>query len=157
MNFFDEFFIAIAVTIFWFIAKYLWNLWLKHEENIDGEFRFEPENNIVHIGLTNKCKNDIYFDFQKGICIRWGDKKYHKINLIENNNMNSFIPPQGGTQLKYSVNLNIILKNIINSKRFKVFIYTNKNKKFELHPSACQLKEWGLTTMGQYQDLVKDL
>lgn len=149
--------IGIVVAIICFITNYLWNKYLKKVEEIDGEFRFDLKNNIIYMGLTNKGKRVVHFDTQKGVCIRWGDRKYHKINFIENDNTPSFIPPQGGTQLPpYKVNLNITLKNIISSRKFKLYIYTTRDRIFELHPSACQLNEWKMT-MPQYKEFVKDI
>ena len=114
------------------------------------------EKDLVSLALENIGKDEVSFDSKEGVWIRWRDKKTnniknHRIDLHENN-------ISGGTQLNYEqVSFNIPQKNIINSKKFRFFIYTTRGKKFELFPSAVQLGKWGMKTIEEWKNGVKDI
>ena len=133
---------------------------LSKREKIEGEFTFYTERNLVCLGLRNLSKNVVYFNPQQGVCIMWKDKekiKYHKINLPENSTA-SFIPPKGSAQLNYEIKFNRTEKAIINSRQFRVFIYTTRNKRFELNPTErAQLKKlWQGMTIDQWKKDVEN-
>lgn len=143
-----------------FAVKHLRDMWLREQEELrETGFGFYlkegKEKDTVALDLRNIGKNEVKFDPQKGIYMLWPGE-YHRIDLHENNI--SSIPFQGGsTQLNYEVNLNDPQKRIINSKKFRFFIYTSRGKRFELLPSDAQLKKWNRMTMEQWKKGVEEI
>lgn len=151
LNLVFQSFIAVGI-IRWLVSL------KKKKEVVEGEFTFETKEKTyrVILGLRNRGENRIDFDPKQGVYVLWGIDRYHKINLIEDEKNSSIQPQQGSVQLRYLIELDTFEKPIIDSGKIKVFIYTNRNNRFQLNPAPMQLNKWGIT-IEQYEELVKDL
>lgn len=130
---------------------------LKKKEEVTGMFGFIIEDNLACVALKNIGKNEVDFDFKKGVCLQWENKNYYIINVIDNN-MGSSIPPKAIRQFNCSVRpYNDPEKNRINSPLLKVFIYTTRGNGFYLSPTPSQLKRWQNITTPQWEETVKTI
>jgi hypothetical protein len=139
------------------------NEYLKNQEELrDNGFGFyieyEKGKDLVALDLKNIGKNELSIDPKKGIYIKYkkdnGEIECHGLDLHENNI--SSIPKGRSRQLNYYIKLNFPQKKIIESKKFRVFIFTTRDKEFELHPADVQLKKWDISLEG-WKEIVKDI
>lgn len=157
---------AIFASILIWSKGYICNAYQKRREKLRETgfgFYFKGEKGVekdlIALDLENTGPNELSIDPKMGVYIKWkeddGKIKCHGIDLQKNNI--APIPKGRSRQLNYKVELNLPQKNIINSKKFRVFIFTTRGKEFELFPSDYQLNKWGEMAMSEWKKGVEEI
>jgi hypothetical protein len=154
---------SLIASVIIFFKCHIWNAYQKNQESLREVgfgfyMKYENGKDLVALDLKNIGKNELSIDPKKGIYIKYkknnGEIECHGLDLHENSI--SSIPEGRSRQLNYYIKLNHPQQKIIKSKKFRVSIFTARDKEFELQPADVQLNKWEIS-LEEWKELVKDI